>query len=166
MEDATVLIGHYLTELMVSVRKGADINRILLTGLEAIYRCVRPTCALLMFLDGSKQNLQGRFYLGPIVLRPGEIQLSIQDSGGPVSRCMITKQPVHLTDADAPQIRVFGPTVLATALLIPVVVLGNAVGLCLVGRDQARPFSEDERMWAEAVAGHIAVAFERNRAAR
>jgi len=36
---------------MKSLRRGPDINRVLLTALEALYRCVRPDCVLLAFPD-------------------------------------------------------------------------------------------------------------------
>jgi hypothetical protein len=53
---------------------------------------------------------------------------------------------------------------LNSIFLVPLVVGENAIGQCIVGRVSSVPFSDEERMWIEAVAGVIVSAFERTRA--
>jgi GAF domain-containing protein len=48
-------------------------------------------------------------------------------------------------------------------LAVPVVVFGNAIGLCVVGRETGLAYSEQEREWVEAVIGQVSLAFERSR---
>jgi hypothetical protein len=47
-------------------------------------------------------------------------------------------------------------------LLTPIVVDRNYIGLCLIGRENAMPFSEQEQLWIEAVVSHFSTAFERS----
>ena len=49
------------------------------------------------------------------------------------------------------------------ALLIPIVVLGNPIGLFLLGRESAAPFAQQEVTWIEAISENVAMAFERGR---
>jgi len=162
--DPSVLIGQYLTELMVSIRKGTDLNRILLTGLEAIHRSVRPSCTLLAFRDASKHGLQGRFHLAvsPAV-RATDFHGDLRDTSSPIARCLSSQNPVQFSaKRDMPD-SWFTRMGLDSVYVAPLVVLDNPVGICLVCRDHSALFAEQEQAWIEAVAGHIVTAFERCR---
>jgi HD-like signal output (HDOD) protein len=161
IEDPSVLIGQYLTELIRIIRRSPDINRVLLTGLEAIHRCVRPECALLAFLDVPKQHLQGRFLLG-IGGKAGEFVADLQDDKSPIVRCLKSQQALQLyAQQDLPGSFLTRAN-LNALLLAPIVVAGNSIGLCLIGREKAVPFSEQEQLWIDAVVSHFSTAFERS----
>jgi GAF domain-containing protein len=161
IEDPSVLIGQYLTELIRIIRHSPDINRVLLTGLEAIHRCVRPECALLAFPDAAKQRLQGRFLLGSGGKADGFVA-DLQDDKSPIVRCLKSQQPLQLhVRQDLPGSFMTRAN-LNAVLLAPIVVDRNSIGLCLIGREKATPFSEQEQLWIDAVVSHFATAFERS----
>ncbi len=161
-EDPALIMSHYLTELVLSIRRGADINRILLTAMEAIYRCVRPSCVIAAFLDATKSKLEGRFYLGPSTqVQPGDFRADLQDEPSPITRCLrqhIVTRAFVRSEIPLPFLLTLK---LDYALFSPIVVNGNAIGLCLLGREGAGAFGEQEELWIEAITGHIALAFER-----
>lgn len=160
--DPSVLIGQYLTELIRLIRRRPDINRVLLTGLEAIYRCVRPECALLAFPDAAKSRLQGRFLLGSGG-RAGEFVVELQDSKSPIVRCLNSQQSAQLhARRDLPGSFLTRAN-LDAVFLAPIVVARNAIGLCVVGRSHATPFAETESLWIDAVVSHFSLAFERSK---
>ena len=162
IEDPTVLIGQYLTELIRIVHRGLDLNRVLLTGLEAIHRCVRPECALLAFPDPTKRCLQGRFLLGNGG-KAGDFIADLQNSQSPIVRCLKSQQPLQLyARQDLPD-SFFTRAHLDAVFLAPIVVDRNSIGLCVVGRDKPTPFSEQERLWIDAIASHFSAAFDRCR---
>jgi HD-like signal output (HDOD) protein len=163
VQDPAVLIGQYLTELMKAIRRGPDINRVLLTGLEAIYRCAQPACVLLAFPDAAKQRLQGRFLLGSGG-KAGEFHADLQNETSPVARCWKSQQPLQASARrDLPE-SFLTRAGLDSVFLSPIVVGGNAIGLCVVARAAAVPFAEQEQAWIDTVVDHIATAFERSRA--
>jgi HD-like signal output (HDOD) protein len=166
--DPAVLMGNYLAELMVSTRRGVDINRILLTGLEAVFRCARPGFTLLAFRDPTRQHfMQGRFFLGgTTAIRAADFHVDLQDETSPIVACLKTRQPAQISARRQLHDTLLNRLELDALLLVPVLAFGNVVGLCVAGRDNATPFTGDEQMWAEAVMGHIGLALERNRPAR
>ena len=162
IEDPAVLIGQYLTELIRIIRRGMDINRLLLTGLEAIHRCIRPKCALLAFPDASKQHLRGRFLLGSGG-KAGEFVVDLQDAKSPIVRCLKSQQPLLMHARQDMPDSFLTRANLSAVFLAPIVVDRNSIGLCLVGRDKATPFSEQEQLWIDAVTSHFSTGFERSR---
>jgi len=163
--EPSVLIGQYLTELIRIIRRGPDINRVLLTGLEAIHRCVRPECVLLAFPDAAKRQLQGRFLLGTGG-KAGEFVADLQDNESPIVRCLESQQPLQVQARHELPLPFLTRANLNAVLLAPIVVAGLSIGLCLVGRDKTTPFSEPEQLWIDAVMGHFSMAFERSRSPR
>jgi HD-like signal output (HDOD) protein len=162
--DPAVLIGHYLTELTIASRRGTDINRVLLTGLEAIYRCVKPDGALLSFLDPSKQRIVGRFFLGSASqVRITDYVVELRDRNSPAAESMRTRLVAQTSVRRAMPHPFLIDLNLDAVFLVPIVARGDSIGLCVVGREAAVPFTEQERMWMEAVVGMVASAFERTR---
>ncbi|HXG48279.1 MAG TPA: HDOD domain-containing protein, partial [Methylomirabilota bacterium] len=159
-----VLIGHYLTDLMVSIRRGADINRILLTALEAIFRCVRSECVVLAFRDMSRSTLTGRFHLSSLPrFRATDFRIELSGTPSPLARALTQRQTVQLRARQEMPDSWLERTGLDGVLAVPIEVRGNAVGLCVVGRRDPALFSEQEQVWIEAVVGHVVTAFERVR---
>jgi len=161
IEDPSVLIGQYLTELIRIIHRSLDINRVLLTGLEAIHRCVRPDCALLAFPDAAKQRLQGRFLLGSGGKASGLVE-DLRDDKSPIVRCLKAQQPLQLQARQDLPGSFLTRANLNAVLLAPIVVDRKSIGLCLVGREKSTPFSEQEQLWIDAVVSHFATAFERS----
>jgi HD-like signal output (HDOD) protein len=161
IEDPSVLIGQYLTELIRIIRRRPDINRVLLTGLEAIHRCVRPECALLAFPDAAKQRLQGRFLLGSGGKASGFVA-DLQDDKSPIVRCLKSQEPLQLQARQDLPGSFLTRANLNAVLLAPIVVDKKSIGLCLIGREKATPFSEQEQLWIDAVVSHFSTAFERS----
>jgi HD-like signal output (HDOD) protein len=160
---ASILIGQYLTELMVSLRQQPDINRVLLTAMEAIYRCVGPTCVLLGFLDAAKRNYEGRLYLGPAAAGPATaFRVATNADIHPIQRAALGRPFQFSVRREWPAL-FQGKVALDAALWMPIVVRGNTVGFCLSARDSATPFSDQEFTWVDALIGHIVAAFERSR---
>jgi HD-like signal output (HDOD) protein len=162
--DPAVLIGHYLTELTIAARRGTDINRVLLTGLEAIYRCVKPDGALLCFLDSAKQRLDGRFFMGSAShVRVTDYTVNLRDKNSPAVQSMRTKLAVQASVQRTMPDPFLTQLNFDSVFLLPIIARGDSIGLCVVGRETAVPFAEQERMWMEAIVGTVASAFERGR---
>jgi hypothetical protein len=159
-EPPAVLIGAYLTELTRLVRRNPDINRVLFTALEAVYRCVSPGVTLLAFPDGSRRHVEGRFLLG-LAGRAGDFTADLRDDFSAVTRSMKTRQSGRCSGKTVLPGSWLAQAPLEGVFLAPIVVARSAVGICVVARDAALPFSEQEELWIEAVVANIALGFER-----
>jgi GAF domain-containing protein len=163
-EDPGVVIGQCLTELTMSIRKGADINRVLLTSLEAVSRCLRPACAILAFFDAGRQSLVGRFFLSASAKgRATDFRVGAQETQSPFLRAIAARETVAISARREGVASVLKTWNVDATLAVPVVVFGNAIGLCVVGRETGLAYSEQEREWVEAVIGQVSLAFERSR---
>ena len=163
-QDPALLLGQYFTDLALGMRRPVDINRMLLTAMEAIYRCVRPDLVLVGFLNKQSQFLEGRFCLGSSnTARPSEFRVSASDKASPVIRCIQAKEPLTVmveTDLPLPFLKALR---IQSVRLIPIIVVDNAVGLILLGREKMEVYTEQEGMWLEAIANNVSMGFERAR---
>jgi HD-like signal output (HDOD) protein len=161
-EDPAQVMSHYLTDLALGLCRGSDINRILLTALEAVYRCLRPACVLAAFLNGPKTILEGRFYLGPSTLvMAADFSVDLKDERSPIVRSLRQARILAASVREELPLPFLLKLKLNGVLMAPIVVNGTAIGLCLVGREGMGLWSEQETLWIEAIAGQIALAFER-----
>jgi hypothetical protein len=55
----------------------------------------------------------------------------------------------------------FGKIPFKHAYLVPIVVNGQAIGLCFTGRLKDNAFNERECVWIDQIVDHIAVAFRK-----
>lgn len=161
-QDPALILGQYLTELALGMRKSVDINRTVLMAMEAIYRCVRPDLVLVAFVNKQSQILEGRFILGSSnTARPGDFRVSAVDKSSPVVQRLLSKDSATvLVETDLPLL-FFKALKIRTLRLIPIVVMDNAVGMILVGRGTTDAFTAQEAMWLEAIASNICMGFER-----
>ena len=161
-QDPTLIIGQYLTDLSLGIRKAPNINHMLLTAMEAIYRCVRPDSVLVGFINKQSQFVEGRFLLGSsITVRPSNFRVAVSDLASPVNRCMQAKEPLTvLVDSELP-LPLLKSLKLISIRLVPIVAMGNSVGLFVLGRERIQSYTVQEDMWLEAIVGNVSMGFER-----
>jgi len=166
--DPRILIGHFLAELMVQVRRKARINDVLMIAQEAIYRCLNPSCVFTAFVDARRLNVVGRLYAGHALgIQAGEYRFNLMDREALAVKCMETGQAGQgraKTDRILPQSDIIQKLKLEYALIAPVCVRGRAIAQYFVGRSSNQEFTPDEQMWLEAIAGHVAIAVEQETA--
>jgi HD-like signal output (HDOD) protein len=161
-QDPAIILGYYLTELALAVRKSVDINRLLLMAMEAIYRCVRPDLVLVGFVNKQSQSLEGRFILGSSsAVRPADFRVSAINKSSPVVECLLARQSTTvLVETDLP-VPFLTALKIRTVRLIPIVVMDNAVGMFVLGREGTAVYTAQEMMWIEAIASNVCTGFER-----
>ena len=163
-EDPHILIGNFLTELMVVLRARVGINEILMVAQEAIYRCLTPSCVFTAFLDKARQHVIGRLYAGnSVMIQAGDFRFGMSDKSSALVECMERMKSIRAnikTHKITLPPDLLGKLNLEHILLSPIIALDHSVGLFLVGRSSDRPFSDEELSWQDAIAGHVGLAFE------
>lgn len=162
--DPALLIGQYLTDLAVGGHRDGDINRLLLTAMEALYRCLDAQCVLLAFSNPGTRQLEGRYHLGSgRTGRANEFCVDLRDPATPVSRCFEALALVRVSvQKEWPQpFLVRGG--IGHVILAPIAVAGSPIGLFVVGTENTMNFSRQEESWVEAVVEHVAMGFARRR---
>lgn len=109
--------------------------------------------------------MQGRFLLGSGG-KASEFVADLQDGNSSIVRCLKSRQSLQLHAREDLTDSFLRRANLNAVLLTPIVVDRNSIGLCLVGRGKATPFSELEHLWIDAVVSHFSMAFERSRSKR
>ena len=161
-EDPALLVGQYLTDLALNIRRSAEINRTLMVGLEGLYRCTQPCSVVLAFLDAQKRQLEGRFTMG-VSMPPGsgDYRALISTPGSPVAQCWTSRELVRVKPGTPMEWAPGRRLDMDSVLLAPIMARGVPIGQCLLGRKGAPPFTAQEASWMEAFIGHIGLAFER-----
>jgi HD-like signal output (HDOD) protein len=160
-EDPALVIGQILTDLTMCVRRGMDINRILLTAMEGIFRCIRPTCVLVAFTNTNTHTLNGRFFLGSGITTSAEtFQVSLEQDSSVMAKCLTNRRLRSASVSHDAPIPFLQRLNLDYLLLLPIVVQGNSIGLYIIARDTPVPFTKQEESWAEAIVEHVAMTFE------
>ncbi|MFO1497020.1 MAG: HDOD domain-containing protein [Verrucomicrobiota bacterium] len=167
-EDPALIVGQILTDLTMAARCVTDINEILLTSMEGIYRCLRPSCVLVAFANQPKRRLDGRLCLGSARRGPpvSEFQAPLDNDLSPVVRCLSQKKSLAASasrDLPLPFLKGLNVDYL---WLVPIVAFGRAIGLYLIAREVALPFTRQEEAWSDAMVEHVSIAFERMKSAR
>ena len=163
--DEPLVMAHFLSELMLAVRKRYTFNDVLMIAQEGIYRCIHPDCVIASFIDRERKNLQGRIYAG-------------KTPGVSANRCRVT---LNVPNKLAAQNLQTGEALLATStaqpvldddtllteldiesiLLVPIVAGSRPIGQYLLGRKTDHlPFTPDDCLWMTAIAGHVGMSFE------
>ncbi len=158
-------MAHFLSELMMSVRKHYDFKDILMMAQEGIYRCIRPDCVIASFIDRDRKYLQGRLYAGKqsnvvasrcrVTLNAIQRQAALNMQSDEVT---ITHHPDHaILDDD----RMLVELDISSVLLAPIMSGNRAIGQFLLGRKSGQaPFTPDDGLWMAAIAGHVGMSFE------
>lgn len=164
-ENEPLMMAHFLSELMLSVCRHCSFNDVLMMAQEGIYRCMQPECVIAAFIDPGHNQLQGRLCASRL---PG-----INASHYRVSLNSATLlAALNMKEKNADVIKLNGQAVLdddhilkemniTTALIAPIAAGGSPIGQFFLGRGaDSPPFSPDDCLWVEAIAGHVALSFE------
>ena len=164
-EEAPLVMAHFLSELMLAVRKRYAFNDVLMIAQEGIYRCIRPECVVASFMDRERKFLQGRLYAGK---NPGFAagrcrvpvdapnNLASQNlRSGDAAIVQVGEQPVLDDD------RILAELGVSSVLLAPIMAGNRAIGQYLLGRRADQPaFTPNDCLWMAAIAGHVGLSFE------
>jgi HD-like signal output (HDOD) protein len=162
-----VLLGHFMTELALSARRRMDINEVLLLAQESLYKCLRPAFVFTAFVEQAQSSLIGRLYVGEDVsVRARELVLPMNKRDCAISEQMRLGQSIMFKES---RDRLGLPSVLArlhggNTIVVPIIICGKAIGAYIVGQSARYPFTDEHLSWVEAVATHVAIAFERTSA--
>ena len=163
--DEPLVMAHFLSELMLAVRKRYAFNDVLMIAQEGIYRCIHPGCVIASFIDRERKTLQGRIYAGKIpgvaanrcrVTLSASSKLASQNlQAGDAIVAQITAQPVLDDDTLLTELSI------DSVLLVPILAGNRPIGQYLLGRTSAQPpFTPDDCLWMSAIAGHVGMSFE------
>jgi hypothetical protein len=161
-QDPALIVGQYLAEMVLNMRRAPDINRMLLTSLEAIYRCVRPDSVLVAFINKDTQRMEGRFVVGSATaIHPREFRVALSDQDSPIIHCLQSQQPITLAINPELPLALFKKMNLQIVRLAPILIGDTAAGLFILGREKLDPFSSQETLWLDAIVTNVSMAFER-----
>ena len=161
-----VLIGNYLTELALCRKRGGEINQMLMLAQEALFRCLPESEIFIAFLiKGPRPKLQGKFCVGTLTdINAQDFAVSMDQANSSIVRSLKSLSvnewhagPNGLGLPHTP----FGKIPFKHAYLVPIVVNGQAIGLCFTGRLKDNAFNERECVWIDQIVDHIAVAFRK-----
>jgi len=163
--EEPLIMAHFLSELMISVRNKSDVNTVLMLAQEGIFRCIRPACVIAAFVDREHDRVQGRLYAGcrvGVAAKRYSADLAETD-------CLAVQnlQASEVVVASAKKRRIVSDDSLLTeldidsVLLAPIRVHDRMIGQFFLGRPSGAPsFSSDDCLWMTAIAGHVSMAFE------
>ncbi|MFH0879903.1 MAG: HDOD domain-containing protein [Lentisphaerota bacterium] len=166
-EDPHTMIGHFLSELMLSVRKRLGVNDVLMIAQESIYRCLNPICVFTAFLDKPRQFVTGRLYAGNnAFVKAADFRVAVIEKDYITIKCMESPETVQITvkgQQVLPHPELLVKLKLEYVLIAPIFVTGHAIGQYFVGRGVDKPFTSEEKLWLEAISGHVGMSFEQEK---
>jgi GAF domain-containing protein len=110
--------------------------------------------------------LTGRLYAGyNVLMKADDFKVPLDDkSGDGFSRFLSAGAgSVKVLTAQAPELGgldLVRSMEIEHALVAPILMFGKPIGLYFIGRGMDRPYSSEEKLWVEAIAGHVGLAFE------
>jgi len=163
-----VLIGHFLTELALSRKRGDEINQILMLAQESLYRCLPDSEVFVALLNTAQPPvLQAKFYVGTQMhVNAEDFAVPMSQSASAIAQCLQSQSPTQWitgTSGLGLPYTPFGQMPFKHAYLAPIVVCKQAIGLCFTGRLKGEAFDERECVWIDQIVDHIASGFDKNR---
>jgi HD-like signal output (HDOD) protein len=162
-EEPRMLIGHFLSELMISVQKKRRLNTIMIAQ-EAIYSCLKPACSFAAFCDPDRKFVAGKFYVGnSSLVKASDFNLSLSERQYLITRIFEHPEIIHAsfrTQQIIPVVPWLEKFKLEYVLMAPITIYGKSIGVIFIGREGANPFSSEEKLWVEAIASQISISFE------
>ncbi len=161
-----VLIGKYITDMMVALKEGKELNLILLTAQEALRRCIPNSYTFMTFIDLDTHLLEGKFYSGEHPkINAEDFSVNLVKLDSPLITCVRTAKPGSWKHADGstglPKQLTYKMK-LKNALFRPIIAFNKVIGLYFIGRDKsAGEFSNQEQIWFEEISDHINKTFEK-----
>ena len=154
-----------MTELTLSIRKRTNLNEILLMAQEALFKCMGADFVFTAFANRPHTSLMGRLYVGSdLTVHAGDFSVPLSRPEGLICDCFqkgrslrtaTTREQLGLTSA-------FDRLHIRHAILVPVVVFGQSLGLYCILKTSDPEFTDEQLSWAEAVAAHVAMSFEQS----
>lgn len=160
-----LLIGHFMTELTLGIRKGANLHEILLLAQEALYKCLKPDLLFAAFVNPQQTHLVGLHYVGAdLSVHARDLSVPLLRKDSLIGECFHIKQALR-TNATWDRLGLpfaFERLNAKCAILAPVVVFGRPVGLFCILKVAEPAFTEEELSWTDAVAAHVAMSLEQS----
>jgi HD-like signal output (HDOD) protein len=162
-DDPDLLIGQFLTDLMIACRKDSEINQILMLAQEALYRCLIGTEVFTAFFNKEKTIIIGRFYAGKdSLVKAQDFKVSMERVTSPIVKAIKNKETTYWNYKETPlQLPHLQKHLhFKTAIFSPIIALNQAIGMYFVGRTADIPFSEKEIAWFEQIVIYVGQAFK------
>ena len=159
-----VLIGNFLTELVLCRKRHGDLNQVLMLAQEALFRCLLNSEIFIAFLNIKKQRIQGHSYVGTnLQMKARDFSVPIGDPGSLIVRCVRSGSPINLSHGSSglglPD-KPFGKIPFQYVYMSPVIVKNRGVGLCFAGRMNGKGFNDRECVWVDQITEQIAAVFK------
>jgi HD-like signal output (HDOD) protein len=166
-EDPERLIGHFLTELMMGVKKASELNQMIMLAQEALYRCLGNPEVFTCFFNKKKTILTGRFYVGNRMdINAEDFFININHTDSPIIQAIQNQKNGEWNTGDNSSLHL--PLIrrhinLKCAIFAPIIALGHPIGLYFVGRIKEEPFTEREKIWLEQISFYVSSSFEKTK---
>ena len=162
-ETPEALIGHFLTEMALCQKRGREPNQLLMVAQEGLYRCLPHSEIFMAFLSQDRRLLQGRFYIGGMPhIKPGDFTIPVDHADSAIIDCLRSKVSTLWKSGESGlglPFKPFGKFPFTHAYMVPIVVRGNAIGLCFNGRLAGNTFDERECVWVDQIMAQVTAAF-------
>jgi hypothetical protein len=165
-EDPDLLIGQFLTDLMIACRKNTEINQVLMLAQEALYRCLTGTEIFTAFFNKSKTMMAGRFYAGrDNRLKAEDFKINMVDSNSPIVSAINNKETAifDLTERSFNISLLKNHSHFKTAMISPIITMDLVIGAYFIVRANDIHFSEKEIAWFEQIVIYVGQAFEKSK---
>jgi HD-like signal output (HDOD) protein len=165
-EDPDVLIGQFLTDLMIACRKNTEINQVLMLAQEALYRCLIGTEIFTAFFNQAKTIMTGRFYAGKdTLLKAEDFKISMENNNSPIVTSINNKKTevFDLTKGSFQVPLLKNRSHYKFAMISPIVTMDLVVGAYFIARANDISFSEKEIAWFEQIVIYVGQAFENSK---
>jgi hypothetical protein len=161
-----LLIGRFLTELNLAVRRGSGINDLIMLAQEALFRCLTNTDVFLSFLNKTGNGLLGRFYAGNnLIVKANDFVVDVTNSNSPIGNLMTAPKTLEWKKESGVDLKIATKTMkrllVKRALMRAIFVNGKSIGLYFISRNTSDDFSEMEVVWFEEIASHVEAAFNK-----
>ena len=167
-ETPEALIGHFLTELALCRKRGAEINQLLMLAQEALFRCLPDSEVFMAFMKTAQPPvLEAKFYVGT------QMHINAQDFSIPITKSdSAIVKALQLRSSQQWAAGALGLGLPYTpfrqipfkhAYLAPIVARNRSIGICFIGRLKDAPFNDRECVWIDQIVDHIAAGFDGQR---
>ncbi len=165
-EDPDLLIGQFLTDLMIACRKETEVNQVLMLAQEALYRCLIGAEVFTAFFNPTKTMMTGRFYAGKNSrVKAQDFKISMKDINSPIIKSIKNKKTEILdcTDTSLQLPLLKNHLHFKTAMISPIITMDLVIGAYFVVRANEVLFSEKEIAWFEQIVIYVGQAFENSK---
>ena len=162
-KDPDLLIGQFLTDLMISCRKHTEINQVLMLAQEVLYRCLIGAEVFTAFFNRTKTMMIGRFYAGKdSLVKAQDFKISMRHNNSPIVKSIKNLETVQSdctkTSLQLPHLQKYPH--FKTAMFSPIIAIRQVIGMYFIARTTDIPFSEKEIAWFEQIVMLVGRAFE------